>query len=335
MFKIAVNDAHDANIFADPFQIGDQGAHTADQQIDLNPGTGRCIQTIHQPFIDEVVELQRNASRQAVLGISNLFVDHIIQQATGVLRRHQQVVEADRTIRVLNEVKDPAHLVGDARIGGKQRVVGVNARRLLVKVAGTDVGITHDIIPLFTGDEEQLGVDLQPRGREDHVYARFGQTARPVNVGLFIEACLQLYHHGDFLPVMGGMNHRIDNAGVFRHAVDVDFNRQHVGIERCLTHQLQHVFKGVVRIVEQDVALADGIEAVAELIEPNMAQARQRLVHQVGFADVREADKVFKVVIATARHDGVVAGDCQLFTQHLDHRVRHITLIHKAHRLGG
>ena len=90
----------------------------------------------------------------------------------------------------------------------------------------------------------------------------------------------------------------------------------------------------VVWIVEQHVAFANGVESVAEFIEPQMAQARQRLVHQIGFADVREANKVFKVVVTTARHDGVIARNGQFIAQHLHHRVRHIALIDKAHRLG-
>lgn len=71
-------------------------------------------------------------------------------------------------------------------------------------------------------------------------------------------------------------------------------------IERRLAQQLQHVLEGVVRIVEQHVFFANGVEAVAETVEPDVAQARQRLVDQVGLADVREADEIFEVVVAAA-----------------------------------
>ena len=155
-----------------------------------------------------------------------------------------------------------------------------------------------------------------------------------MNVRLFVEAGLQLNHHGHFFAVVRGVDHRIDDAGIFCHAVDVDFDRQHARVERGLSQQLQHVFKRVIRIVEQNIALANGVEPVAEFIKPQMAQARQRLVHQIGLADVREANKVFKVVVTAARHDGVIARNGQLLAQHFYHGVRHIALINKAHRLG-
>ena len=52
------------------------------------------------------------------------------------------------------------------------------------------MGVTHHIIAFFTRDEEQFGVNFQPRRGEDDMYARFGEPLRPVNVGLFIEARL-------------------------------------------------------------------------------------------------------------------------------------------------
>ena len=177
-------------------------------------------------------------------------------------------------------------------------------------------------------------MNFQPRGGEDNVYTRFRQTARPVDIGLFVETCLQLNHHGHFFAVVRGVDHRVDDAGVFRHAVNIDFDCQHARVKGGLTQQLQHVFKRVIRIVEQDVAFADGIETVTELIEPEMTQARQWFIHQIGFADVREANKVFKVMVTTARHNGVIARDSQLVAQHFHHRVWHITLIDKAHRFG-
>ena len=91
----------------------------------------------------------------------------------------------------------------------------------------------------------------------------------------------------------------------------------------------------MVRIVEQHVALSNGVKAVAELIEPQMAQTRHRLVDQIGFTNIREANKVFKVMVASARQHRVVVGDRELIAQHLDHRVWHIALIDKAHRFGG
>ncbi|SAQ28753.1 Uncharacterised protein [Klebsiella oxytoca] len=106
------------------------------------------------------------------------------------MRRYQQVIEADRTIGVFDKVKYPADFIGDARIGGQQRIVGVQTRGFFVEVAGTYVRIAHDFITLFTRNQEQLGVNFETRGGENDVHASFGQAFSPVNIGFFIETRL-------------------------------------------------------------------------------------------------------------------------------------------------
>ena len=125
--------------------------------------------------------------------------------------RHQQIIEADRAVGVFNKVKYPADFIGDARIGGQQRVVGVKPRGFFVEVSGTDMRIANDFIALFSRNQEQLGVDLEARRGEDNVHAGFGQALSPMNIGFFLETRLQLHDHRHFLTVVGGMNHRIDN----------------------------------------------------------------------------------------------------------------------------
>ena len=71
--------------------------------------------------------------------------------------------------------------------------------------------VADDFLSLFTRDQEQLGVNFQPRRREDNVDAGFGQTLRPMDIGFFVETRLKLHHHGDFFAVMGCVDHRIDD----------------------------------------------------------------------------------------------------------------------------
>ncbi|CSC01814.1 Uncharacterised protein [Vibrio cholerae] len=62
-------------------------------------------------------------------------------------------------------------------VGGEQGKVGVNARRTFVEVAGTNVRVTNEFIPFFTGNKQELGVNLHSRHTENNVYARIGQNA--------------------------------------------------------------------------------------------------------------------------------------------------------------
>ena len=56
MFKIAINDADNANIVADTFQIRDERAHSANQQIDRHAWTWGRIEAVNQTFIDQVIQ---------------------------------------------------------------------------------------------------------------------------------------------------------------------------------------------------------------------------------------------------------------------------------------
>ena len=106
------------------------------------------------------------------------------------MRRHQQIIEADRAVGVFNKVKYPADFIGDARIGGQQRVVGVKTRGFFVEIAGADMRLAPDFLALFARNQEQLGVDLEARRGEDNVHAGFGQAFSPMNIGFFIETRL-------------------------------------------------------------------------------------------------------------------------------------------------
>ena len=115
---------------------------------------------------------------------------------------------------------------------------------------------------------------------------------------------------------MRGMDHRVDDARVFRHTVDVDLYCQYARVERRLAQQFKNVLKGVVRVIQQHIALADCIKSVTEflIVEPDVAQTRQRLIHQVGFANVGEVNKVFEVMVTAAGNNRVVARNRQFFT---------------------
>lgn len=72
---------------------------------------------------------------------------------------------------------------------------------------------------------------------------------------------------------MGGMDHRVNNARVFRYAINIDFDRQHAWVKRRLAQQFQYMLEGMVRIIEQHITFANRVETVTKLlfIKPKMA----------------------------------------------------------------
>ncbi|MNH09714.1 hypothetical protein D3C79_691750 [compost metagenome] len=91
----------------------------------------------------------------------------------------------------------------------------------------------------------------------------------------------------------------------------------------------------MIGVVEQYVLLGDGVEGVDEAIEITAIEGRQLGVFQIVPAHVGEADEILEVVIAPARHDGVVGADLQLELQETYHGGGHLPLVDEAHRHGG
>jgi hypothetical protein len=104
--------------------------------------------------------------------------------------------------------------------------------------------------------------------------------------------------------------------------------------EGRLAHQLGEVVELVVRVVEQDVLLGDGVEGVDEAVKVAAIEGRQLGVFQIIPAHIGEADEILEVVIAPTGHDGVVGADLQLELQEAYHGRRHLPLVDEAHRHG-
>ena len=108
-----------------------------------------------------------------------------------------------------------------------------------VVVAGADVAVAADAVGLLADDEEHLGVRLQADEAVHHVHARFFEHAGPFDVGLFVEARLQLDERDDLLALLGGLDQRAhDRALGPGGAVDRLLDREHVRVGGRLLDEL-------------------------------------------------------------------------------------------------
>ena len=107
---------------------------------------------------------------------------------------------------VAGEVVEEVGEVGaELGVGGEQAEVLVEVRGLRVVVAGADVAVAADAVGLLAHDEQDLGVGLQPDEAVHHVHARFFEHAGPVDVGLLVEARLELDERDHLLARLGGL----------------------------------------------------------------------------------------------------------------------------------
>ena len=100
------------------------------------------------------------------------------------------------------------------------------------------------------------------------------EVARPADVGFLVEARLQLDQRRDRLAGLGRFDQRADDRTVGRGAIERLLDRHDVGIARRLNEKLHHHVEGFVRMVDDEVLLADRGEAVAAIVAHALGEAR-------------------------------------------------------------
>ncbi len=135
-------------------------------------------------------------------------------------------------------------------------------------------------------------------------------------------------------PLPRRVDEGVNNLAVLRNTVDVDLDGGYRGIIGRLAEQLGEVLEAVVRIVEQDVALADGVEDVVMGVELVGAERLHRRVLELRAADVREGEEVLEVVVPCAREHGVVVADAELLPDEVQHVSRHVPVVGEPYRHG-
>ena len=124
-----------------------------------------------------------------------------VQPAAQALGRDEEHAVADGAAVAGEVVEQLGELGTELGIGGEQPEVLVERGGLRVVVAGADVAVATDAVVLLTHDEEDLGVGLEADEAVHHVHARLFEHARPLDVRLLVEACLQLHERDDLLAL--------------------------------------------------------------------------------------------------------------------------------------
>ena len=133
---------------------------------------------------------------------ANLSPDLLEQRGLEELRRGKQLlVSAARFVAGGEIVEELGRVAADARVAGQQPEVRIELGRLLVVVARADVHVATQAVVVATNDEDDLAMGLEPHHPVGHMNAGLLELARPVDVGLFVEASLELDHHRHLLAI--------------------------------------------------------------------------------------------------------------------------------------
>ena len=107
-----------------------------------------------------------------------------------------------------------------------------------------------------------------------HLRAGALEVARPADVGLLVEARLELDQRGHRLAGLGRLDQRAHDRRVLGGAVERLLDRDDVGIARRLLQELHHDVERLVGVVDDQVLLPDRGEAVAGVIADALGEAR-------------------------------------------------------------
>ena len=115
------------------------------------------------------------------------------------------------------------------------------------------------------------------------------EIARPADIGLLVEARLQLDHRGHRFAGFGRFGERPDDRRIGRGAVERLLDRDDVGIARGLLQEIHHHVEGFEGVVNDEILLPDGGEAVAAMVAHALGIAR-RVGHEfeVGPVETRQ-----------------------------------------------
>ena len=189
-------------------------------------------------------------------------------------RRHRHALEIGGLGIAGDEVEDARDVAADRRIGGEEREVGIDARRDRMVVAGAEMDIGGERAGLAPHHQRQLGVGLELDEAVDHLRAGALEVARPADIGLLVEARLELDQRRHRLARLGRLGQRAHDRAVLGGAVERLLDRDHVGIARRLLQELHHHVEGFVGVMDDQVLLPDRGEAIAAMLADALGKAR-------------------------------------------------------------
>ena len=143
--------------------------------------------------------------------MADLVVDQLQQRAAQGQRRDRQLFQLLRLDVAGHVVEQPRRVVAQAAVAGEERQVGIDLGGHRVIVAGAEMDVGPERAGLATHHHRDLGVGLELEEAIDHLDAGPLQVARPADVGLLVEAGLELDQRGDRLAGLGGLDQGLDD----------------------------------------------------------------------------------------------------------------------------
>jgi hypothetical protein len=261
VFEEAADDAAKADVFAEAFHTGNEAAGGADDEVDfLHAGLRGGVEVVDGDLIDELVHLGDDARGFAGGGVGGFAGDELLDAGVEIEGRDEETLELGRAAGAGEGVEKLRDFFGERFVGGEEGKVGVETRGFGIVVAGAEVDVALHRAVFAADDEAAFAMGFVADEAVDDVDAGFLHLARPVDVVGFVEAGFQFDERGDLFAVERRVHERADDGGVAAGAIERLLDREDLGIACGLLDEIDDGREGVVGMVEEDFAFADGVE---------------------------------------------------------------------------
>ena len=188
--------------------------------------------------------------------------------------------------------------------------------------------------PFAAHDQQHLGVGLVVDDAIHDLHAGLLQAVGQADVRLLVEAGAQLDDRRHLLAGAGRLGQVADQRRVLADPVQRLPDRQYVGVRAGLAQQFEHGRERFEWVVQQQVALADGVEHAGVSREGARHGRHERRIFQVRTIDhVIDRRRAMQVDRSAAQvHVGI--GQAEVHQQHLPHLGRAALAEFQPHRVG-
>ncbi len=178
-------------------------------------------------------------------------------------------------------------------------------------------------ITAFTADNQRdFGVGLQIKEPVDDLGASPFQIPGPANIGFLIKAGFKFNQRGDGFSGFRRFNQSLNYRRVRGSPIQSVLDCYHIGICGCLTKELHHHIEAFIRMMNDKILHADGIEDItASIPYPLRITGFRRIKHQVRPFLPDKLRNGGNTKDAVNNHDGP-AVYLQLFRQEINQMIR-------------
>ena len=196
----------------------------AHEQRHRHAGLRGLCQLLDDVLVGHGVGLEEQPARPPGARKRHLLVDVLQDLGLDLQRGHPQDVVVVRRVLQPHVAEELDGVASDGGVGGDERQVGVEPRRLLVVVAGAQL---RDVLQPVVGlarDAADLRMHLVVAEAIDHLAAGLLEALRPFDVVAFVEPRAQLEQRRDLLAGFRRSDERLGQVRLAREPVERDLD---------------------------------------------------------------------------------------------------------------